>query len=102
MKFIITATLFTLISVNLWAEDSDVMHITAHFGACYVITHVTEVMCTKAIGDDHKIACTVAGAALSTAVNVLRKVDQGLPSDSNRAMISGAAGTLAAAVIINF
>lgn len=102
MKPLILAMIMLLSSASLLADDSNLMHITAHFGACYVITHVTEVVCTKVVGSKHKIACTLAGVILANGINIGRKIEQGVPSDTNRAVISGGAGSLAAVIMINF
>lgn len=91
-----------LISTRCFAESDNILHITAHFGATYVITHVSEVVCTKVAGSKHKLACTIAAVVLANAVNIGRKVEQGLPSDTKRAVVSGGAGSLAAAIVISF
>lgn len=91
-----------LISTQCFATSDNILHITAHFGATYIITHVSEVICTKVAGSKHKIACTIAAVVLANAVNIGRKVEQDLPSDTKRAVISGEAGSLAAAIVISF
>lgn len=103
MKPFLIFTTILLVSSRVFGNESDnILHITAHFGATYVITHVTEVVCEKISGVKHKIVCTIAAVALANAVNIGRKVEQGLPNDTGRAVISGGAGSLTAAFIINF
>lgn len=81
-------------------SQEDLLHITAHAGATYVITHGTEVLCTKVIGKENKLTCTLTGIVLANAINIGRKAAQGFPSDTTRATMSGVAGSAAAAFII--
>lgn len=102
MKLIVF-TFMLLLSTKVRADDGEnIMHISAHFGACYVITHVTEVVCTKVAGTKHKIACTIGGVLLANTINIVRKANQEFPNDTKRAVTSGAAGSLAAVIMINF
>lgn len=91
-----------LFSNTVFAVDGDdLLHSTAHFGATYVITDVTEVICRKLAGKEHKTICTIVGAGTASAINVAYKARQGFPSDTKRALLSGFAGTLTAALVIH-
>ena len=81
-------------------ETEDAVHMTAHFGATYAMTHVGEVVCKK-ITSQSKLLCTIESAILANALNIGRKAGQGFPSDSKRAIISGALGTAAAGIVIS-
>lgn len=80
-------------------EDS--LHIMAHFGATYIITHVTEVTCVHLTSKKQKLACTLVGAGLANGINIGRKIRQGVPSDTQRAVVSGIAGSLVAGIVIS-
>lgn len=82
-------------------SQEDNLHIMAHFGATYIITHVTEVTCVHLTSKKQKFACTLVGAGLANGINIGRKMRQGFPSDSQRAIIAGEAGSLAAGIVIN-
>lgn len=101
MKLFILIPLL-LVSSQCFGSDDSLLHITAHFGATYVIAHVTEVLCTRVNGVKNKLACTIVAVTLANVINIERKALQGFPSDTKRATISGAAGSLAAAIVINF
>lgn len=100
---IIVYTLLLLGITNIYAEDitesEDALHIAAHFGSTYGITHAGEVICKKITGQS-KLACTLESAVLANVINIGRKAAQGMPSDSKRAIIAGAAGSVAAGLFI--
>lgn len=100
-------TLVTLLSTLVtlpahskdFTETEDAVHIAAHFGLSYGLTHAGEVVCVK-LTQQSKLACTIQSALLANALNIGRKVAQGRPSDTKRAVISGLAGSVAAGVFI--
>ena len=93
--------LLIILPLNVWAiTQEDQLHIAAHAGTTYAITHVTEVFCTKAAGQEYKLTCTLTGVVLANAINIGRKIAQSLPNDSSRAIISGALGSGIAVTII--
>lgn len=79
-------------------DQEDQLHIAAHAGATYAITHGTEVICTKIT--DKKLTCTIVGVVLANAVNIGRKGIQGWPNDTNRAVWAGVAGSAGAVLMI--
>ena len=95
--------LFLAAAVNpVIADDlqEDLMHIAAHAGGTYIMTHGTQVICKKLIGKDKKLTCTIVGIVLAQSVNIAYKAKQGFPSDTTRSLSSGAAGSAAAALMI--
>jgi len=80
-------------------ETTDAVHIAAHFGATYALTHIGEVVCHKATNQS-KLLCTIESALLANALNIGRKAAQSFPSDTKRAVMSGVAGSLTAGIII--
>lgn len=100
MKFIF----IPLIGIYLLITNADgftqeeQLHMAAHGGATYAITHITEVVCDKLI--DKKLVCTMAGIALSNGINIGRKAQQDFPNDSKQAITSGAIGSILAAGMI--
>lgn len=101
MKWLILLLLpFSLSAETIFTQD-DVMHSMAHAGACYIMTHGTEVICNRSLRGNHKLVCTIAGVLISTGVNAGRKLLQNNPGDTNRAILSGAAGSMFAIGIIS-
>lgn len=102
MKTLTAIVLGIGFSTSVYAiNGDDVLHETAHFGGTYMVTHGTEVVCKKLIGKEHKVACTIAGAVISQGLNVAYKAQENFPSDTKRSLLSGAAGTAAAVLMIS-
>jgi len=101
MKYLLA--LVTLVSSECYADTNDtLLHDTAHVGGTYVITHISEVVCTKVTSDKHKVACTVTGMILANAVNVAYKANEHFPSDTNRSIGAGLVGSSLAGIVINW
>jgi len=87
-------TLLVLFPLNLLAlTQEDQLHIAAHAGVTYAITHGTEVVCKKVIGKEYKLTCALTGVVLANTINIGRKALQDFPNDTNRAILSGMAGS---------
>lgn len=101
MKKLLTI-IFFLVSPAIWADSmqENLLHASAHAGSTYAITHTTEVVCRKFISG--KMTCTLTGIVLANLTNVAYKGAQGFPSDTKRAVVSGAAGSGMAAIMIGF
>lgn len=101
MKLMTILTFIMISSVCYAGPSSDtLLHDTAHFGGVFAITDVTETVCTKIEGKQHKLACTIAGIALGNAANLAYKANEKFPSDTNRSLTAGALGSAAAAATI--
>ena len=98
MKLIKRILFLSLIPAWCYATTDDELHLTAHAGATYAITHVTEVMCERL--DLNKTGCTIAGIVLANGANIGYKAMQGFPSDTKRAAIGGLIGSGLAGVVI--
>lgn len=99
-KLLISLSLL-LLPLHCYANGSDdLLHETAHFGAVYAITHATDVMCKKVVGTKHKWSCALVGASLANIANVAYKANEGFPKDTERSLISGAAGSGLALIVI--
>lgn len=97
LTFLVCLIPSTCFAIN----QDDLLHGAAHFGGEYVVTHVGEVICTKAVGKEHKLSCSIVSAIVATAANVGYKASQKFPNDTNRAVISGLLGAGLAITIIN-
>lgn len=85
------------------AADSlqeNMLHVAAHAGTTYAITHATQVVCKKFLGNHKKLACTIIGVVLAQTANIAYKAGQDFPNDSKRALSAGAAGSGAAVIMI--
>ena len=94
---------FLLMITYCFAEPSSntSLHIAAHFGAAYALTHITEVSCVKLLNED-KLTCTIIGMGLANVANGIYKANQDFPNDTKRALIFGAIGSILAGVVINW
>lgn len=92
--------LLSPISYTYALSQDDEMHIAAHVGVTYIVTHGSEVICTKAIGKENKVTCTILGFTAANVINISRKVSQGMPNDSKRAIASGLLGSGLAVIVI--
>lgn len=99
MKAPILLIAFMIPSTLLAVDSEDLMHGAAHFGATYAMTHIGEVVCKK-VTKQSKLACTIESALIANAINVGRKAYQGFPNDTNRAVVTGLAGSVTAGLII--
>ncbi len=100
----VVLTALFLMTGRVLAEESESMGLTkaaAHFGTSYVITHATEVVCTKAFGKENKLACTVAGAVTSAAAGAFKEhvLDHG--GNHTRAYVANVAGIATAVTLIS-
>ena len=99
-KLLISLGLLLTPAYSYAINSDDVLHGTAHFGATYVITHTTDVACKRIRGKGHGFSCAVIGVVAANVANVAYKASQAFPNDTNRAIISGAAGSAFAVTVI--
>lgn len=102
MKYFVTIGLACFFPAYLIAnpiESEDVVHATAHIGASYGITHVTEVVCHKVL-KGHKTLCTVAGVATALTAGAIKEKMDGKGDNHTKGMLENLAGTGIAALVI--
>lgn len=100
---ILFGTLILIMSLSPLSADTlqdNMLHVAAHAGMTYAITHGTEVVCKKIAGSNKKLMCTIVGVVLAQSVNIAYKAGQDFPNDTKRALSAGAAGSGAAALMI--
>ncbi|MDB5038627.1 MAG: hypothetical protein JWQ35_2155 [Bacteriovoracaceae bacterium] len=81
------------------------MHIAAHSGASYIMTHASEVVCTAIFKRPNKLACTIVGVALSAGAGIAKEVvidSQETHKQHLEAYAENASGIGAALTFISF
>lgn len=74
VQLVLLACFMLETSSGVELDSEDVLHASSHIGASYLITHATEVICTKIAGKEHKLTCTVTGAIVAASAGIAKEV----------------------------
>lgn len=71
---LVLGMMITMANAESIVSSDEALHATAHVGASYLITHASQVICTKITGKEHKLGCTIAGAVIAATAGTLKEV----------------------------